>query len=120
MTELLFSYGTLQKEQTQLDLFGRRLTGTPDQLPGYTIREVTITDQKFLATGEDPVQRIVLPSGNINDHIEGTALEVTATELLAADQYEPPGYSRVQVTLASGRQAWIYAADQPSTDNIIS
>jgi hypothetical protein len=113
MPEYLFSYGTLQKEKTQLELFGRKLQGHPDSLPGYSIKEVTITDEKFLATGEDPVQRIVSPSGNKNDSIPGTALEVTVVELVIADRYEPPGYKRVAVTLASGKKAWIYAADQP-------
>lgn len=33
-------------------------------------------------------------------------------ELLIADQYEPPGYTRVKVTLALGKDAWIYEAVQ--------
>jgi hypothetical protein len=110
-TEYLFSYGTLQKEKTQLELFGRKLGGHPDSLPGYSIREMTITDEQFLATGEDPRQRIVLPSENKNDSIEGTVLELTTEELLVADSYEPPGYKRVTVMLASGKKAWIYAAN---------
>ena len=32
---LLFSYGTLQREDVQLTTFGRRLSGTRDELVGY-------------------------------------------------------------------------------------
>ncbi len=112
MTEYLFSYGTLQAEKTQLELFGRVLQVSPDHLPGYTIREVEITDETFLARGENPVQRIVSPSVDKNDMIKGTALSVSMEELLIADRYEPPGYTRVKVILGSGKEAWIYAADQ--------
>jgi len=34
MQELLFSYGTLQKEKVQMELFGRLLTGSNDVLEG--------------------------------------------------------------------------------------
>jgi gamma-glutamylcyclotransferase (GGCT)/AIG2-like uncharacterized protein YtfP len=112
MTEYLFSYGTLQTEKTQLQLFARKLTAHPDHLPGYTIHDVVITDPVFLATGESPNQRIVSFTGKPSDSIPGAALELSEEELLAADQYEPPGYKRVRVVLASGKQAWIYAAGQ--------
>ena len=115
MIEYLFSYGTLQKEKTQLELFRRKLIGHPDHLPGYTIREITITDEIFLARGEDPIQRIVSHSGDPADSIMGMALEVTPEELLAADRYEPPGYTRVKVILGSGKHAWIYVADNTTT-----
>jgi hypothetical protein len=36
-------------------------------------------------------------------------LELTDNELASADAYEPEGYKRVATTLASGRQAWVYA-----------
>lgn len=35
--EYLFSYGTLQKEQFQLELLGKTLTGTKDSLRGYKL-----------------------------------------------------------------------------------
>ena len=110
MHEYLFSYGTLQKENVQQALFGRTLQGTPDVLSGYKVSEVEITDEAFLATGEQSRQRTVTPSSNPNDSIQGTVLELTPEELQAADRYEPAIYKRIQVTLASGRQAWIYSA----------
>jgi hypothetical protein len=36
-------------------------------------------------------------------------LEISDSELVKADQYEPAGYKRVSAVLASGRQAWVYA-----------
>jgi hypothetical protein len=40
------------------------------------------------------------------------AVEVTAEELAVADRYETEAaYHRMSVTLASGRQAWVYCAD---------
>lgn len=108
MKELLFSYGTLQKEKTQLALFGRILYGSPDTLPGYKTDSIEITDESFLSKGEQKHQLTAVPSGNKNQVISGTALELTTEELLAADKYEPAGYTRIKVTLGSGKEAWLY------------
>ena len=40
--------------------------------------------------------------------IAGSALSVNAGDLEAADRYEAADYERVQVSLASGRQAFVY------------
>ena len=40
--EQIFSYGTLQSKEIQMQVFNRRLTGTPDQLLGYTIKDLKI------------------------------------------------------------------------------
>ena len=53
MKEYLFSYGTLQKDKVQLDLFGRLLNGTKDILKGYKLFPIEIKDEKFLAKGEE-------------------------------------------------------------------
>ena len=37
MMELLFTYGTLQLEEVQLQTFGRKLEGKPDALVGYRL-----------------------------------------------------------------------------------
>ncbi|MBK7393213.1 MAG: gamma-glutamylcyclotransferase [Chloracidobacterium sp.] len=106
MSEYLFSYGTLQKAKVQLRLFGRLLNGTKDSLAGYKASKVEITDEAFLAKGEQSVQRTATLSAD--GKIEGVVFELTADELALADTYEPAGYSRVEVTLASGKQAWVY------------
>jgi hypothetical protein len=110
MNEYLFSYGTLQKEQVQLKLFGRLLNGVKDTLPGYKVSPIEITDKAFLSKGEQKNQLTVILTNDKNDRIEGTALEMTPEELLLADKYEPENYKRISVELVSGKRAWIYAA----------
>ena len=110
MKEFLFSYGTLQKEQTQIDVFGRILQGHPDVLNGYKTATVEIKDERFLSKGEQATQQTAIASNNKADCIRGTVFELTEEELLTADGYEPKGYERINVQLASGKEAWIYLA----------
>lgn len=35
----LFSYGTLQYENVQLETFGRKIEGSMDKLPGYLLKK---------------------------------------------------------------------------------
>jgi gamma-glutamylcyclotransferase (GGCT)/AIG2-like uncharacterized protein YtfP len=110
MTEYLFSYGTLQKEIVQLELFGRTLQGSRDILKGYKTVPIEITDKVFLSKGENKEQLTLVHTMNDNDKIEGTALELSKQELFKADEYEPDNYKRTRVKLESGKQAWIYVA----------
>jgi gamma-glutamylcyclotransferase (GGCT)/AIG2-like uncharacterized protein YtfP len=109
MSENLFSYGTLQKDKVQLELFGRLLNGTKDILRDYKIASIEIKDESFLAKGEDKFQLTLIPSKD--DLIEGTVFELSAEELNLADKYEPDNYKRIKVTLQSGKSAWIYVAN---------
>jgi gamma-glutamylcyclotransferase (GGCT)/AIG2-like uncharacterized protein YtfP len=109
MSENLFSYGTLQKDKVQLELFGRLLNGTKDILRGYKIASIEIKDESFLAKGEDKFQLTLIPSKD--DLIEGTVFELSSKELNLADKYEPDNYKRIKVTLQSGKSAWIYVAN---------
>jgi gamma-glutamylcyclotransferase (GGCT)/AIG2-like uncharacterized protein YtfP len=110
MKEQLFSYGTLQKEKTQIELFGRILQGSGDNLRGYRVATIEIKDESFLSKGEQKYQQTAINSKDNNDLIKGTVLEVTEEELLLADKYEPDNYKRVKVMLESGKEAWIYVA----------
>lgn len=110
MTEYLFSYGTLRESRVQNELFGRRLTGSTDRLAGYRLKEIEITDLDFLAGGGDERQRTLIETRESGDSVEGTAFEVTYDELLRVDEYEPSEYRRAEVTLASGKEAWVYLA----------
>ena len=47
-------------------------------------------------------------SGDLSDEIAGTVFEITAQELVAADEYEVADYKRVSVPLKSGISAWVY------------
>ena len=105
MSEFLFSYGTLQKEEVQLKLFGRILKGSSDTLEDYTLFPVEIEDPEFLARGEDKLQKTLFPTGICGDFVEGTVFEVTEDELLVVDRYEPNNFIRMKVVLKSGKKA---------------
>lgn len=111
MKESLFSYGTLQKEKVQIDLYGRILAGSADVLRGYRISTIEITDETFLSKGEGKYQKTLIISGS-SDIVEGTALEITGVELLLSDKYELNTYKRIKVMLESGKKAWIYFATE--------
>lgn len=110
MKENLFSYGTLQKPEVQLKLFGRLLNGTKDTLKGYKSSSIETTDEAFLAKGEEKYQLTLISTNDENDFIRGTVFKVSEEELLTADEYEPIGYERIQVELESGKKAWMYVS----------
>ena len=41
----LFTYGTLQHEDVQENLFGRVLKGTPEKLIGYVLKRIQIEEE---------------------------------------------------------------------------
>ena len=105
---LLFSYGTLQQADVQRATFGRLLSGSADRLPGYAQAMVAIDDPAVVATSGKTYHPIVRHSGTASDGVDGAVFEITDAELANADRYEVAAYKRVGVTLASGRQAWVY------------
>jgi gamma-glutamylcyclotransferase (GGCT)/AIG2-like uncharacterized protein YtfP len=109
-TEFLFSYGTLQQLQVQLDTFGRALAGKADALVGYQLAQVRITDPKVLASSGQEYHPILRYSGESSDQVAGTVFALSAAELAAADSYEVDDYQRVATTLLSGQAAWVYVA----------
>lgn len=108
--EKLFSYGTLQQDQVQLDTFGRRLVGVPDQLVGYLLKGVEIQDAEVIARSGKVVHPIAVFSGHPDDRVSGTVFDITYTELMHSDAYEVNDYARIAVKLASGVLAWAYVA----------
>lgn len=113
MTELLFSYGTLQQREVQLSTFGRVLDGRPDAIAGYELDYVTITDPHVIATSGSDRHPILHPAGRPDAAVAGTVFAVTAAELAAADAYEVDDYRRVAVPLRSGGEAWVYVFAGP-------
>ena len=105
----LFSYGTLRQEAVQLATFGRLLHGVSDELIGFEQSSFEVTDPEFVAASGKAHHAIVAYNGRSDSRVAGTVFEVTDAELASADAYEPAGYSRVLATLASRRQAWVYA-----------
>lgn len=107
---LLFSYGTLQQEAVQLSTFGRRLQGHPDELIGFEQSSLRIEDPEFVAASGKSEHAVVRFNGRSESRVAGLAFEVSEEELARADRYEPAGYKRISTTLASGKEAWVYAA----------
>src|SRR2546421_8858018 len=98
----LFSYGTLQSEAVQLATFGRRLEGKPDQLIGYRITMIPISNHKLMATTGERHHRNIQRTGAASDVVEGTVFTVKTQELEKADEYESTAdYGRVLVRLES-------------------
>ena len=97
-TEYLFTYGTLQKENIQLTVFSRTLSGFIDVLPGYKL-----SDEKVVG-----VYPVMHRSENPADFVHGRVFMCSSKEILEADKYEGPAYKRVKVVLNSGTSAWAY------------
>ena len=107
---LLFSYGTLQLADVQVATFGRLLAGEPDALIGFETGVLTIEDPEFVETSGKADHAIVTFTGKPNSRVPGMVFELSDDELASADAYEPAGYTRISTTLASGKQAWVYAS----------
>lgn len=108
--ELLFTYGTLQLPDVQLDTFGRLVGGDADALPGYRLEWTDIDDERVAQLSGLDKHPILRQTGDAHDRVFGRVLTLTAEELDAADEYEVSLYRRASVTLASGLRAWVYVA----------
>lgn len=101
--EQLFSYGTLQSKEIQMQVFNKILTGTPDQLTGYKLKDLKI-EEEFGMTD----YFVAMPSENMSDFIKGIVYTISTKDLAKADLFESNAYKRVQIKLKSGVIAWIY------------
>ena len=106
--EYLFSYGTLQQNNVQLENFGRILEGSKDVLPRYVVKELEITDEKVLSISNERFHPILFFTNNEKDEVKGTVYKITSTELLKADDYEVDDYERREAILKSGIKSWLY------------
>lgn len=105
----LFSYGTLQQEQVQLATFGRKLDGKKAAVPGYEPAVVKIPDPALVTKFGQSHHDNITATGNPSSSVQGTVFEVTEAELAMADTFEAQfNYQRVNITLASGTDAWVY------------
>lgn len=105
---LLFSYGTLQEKQVQLETFGRILEGTDDFLIGYKLGYVEITDPEVLRKSGQKFHPIIDFTADKNDSVAGVLFEVSNNEIQQADAYEVSDYKRIETTFSSGRKGFIY------------
>jgi len=81
------------------------LHGYPDEISGFGESVIEVDG------GRHPIVTI---TGNVADRVTGTAYEVSESELVVADAYEPEPYERISTTLASGKEAWVYADTRSS------
>jgi hypothetical protein len=109
-TVSLFSYGTLQLASVQAALFGRVLEGRQDSMSGYRQAMIEQTNADVIAKSGTASHPIVISTGAPADKIEGTVFLLTEDELAAADAYEVSDYKRIEVSLESGTNAWVYVA----------
>lgn len=112
----LFSYGTLQFENVQLENYGRTLSGSKDVLNYYKLEQVEITNKEVLTKSKQRFHPIAIPSKNKDDFIEGVIFEITAQELQQTDDYEVSDYKRVLALFESGKKAWIYISTQNTSE----
>ena len=106
----IFSYGTLQDPAVQEAVFGRRLPSLPDELPGFVLDRVRIIDPDVIAKSGSDEHPILRRSSAAGASVMGSALAVALEDVAKADAYEVADYRRIAVSLASGRNAYVYVA----------
>lgn len=112
LDQLLFSYGTLQDEMIQLEIFGRKLIGVADKLYGYRVGQLEIATGNELQASNIRSYPAAVASHQPVDCIAGMVYQLSPEELGLADLYETSAYRRVHIRLESGRWAWVYISDQ--------
>ena len=106
---LLFSYGTLQRDDVQIATLGRLLHGRADTLVGATLARVPIDDPVVTARLGASHHANVVFQGEHTSRVAGMVFEVSDDELVRVDGYEAPfTYARVRARLASGQETWVY------------
>jgi gamma-glutamylcyclotransferase (GGCT)/AIG2-like uncharacterized protein YtfP len=107
----LFSYGTLQEAGVQLATFGRRLDGRRDALVAFESSLVAIDDAEVAARLGKTHHANVVANGDDASRVTGTVFDLTDAELASADVFEHEfAYVRINTTLESGTEAWVYVA----------
>ncbi len=101
----LFTYGTLQNEEVQENLFKRVLKGTPEKLNGFALKNIHLEEE--FGVVQYP---IIVETKNEGDFIDGIVYEISEYELGQADLYEGIHYRRIEVELSSQNKAWAYSA----------
>ncbi|OXG08442.1 gamma-glutamylcyclotransferase (GGCT)/AIG2-like uncharacterized protein YtfP [Flavobacterium araucananum] len=101
--EQFFSYGTLRSKEIQMRVLNKILTGTPDHLISYKLKDLKIEEEFGMAD-----YHVAIASENPADSIKGTVFKISNDDLAKIDLFESNAYKRVQVTLKSGIVAWIY------------
>lgn len=101
--EQIFSYGTLQSKEIQMQVFNKILIGKPDQIVGYVLKALKIEEEFGM---EDYC--VAIPTNDPSDIVPGIVFDISILDLEKADLFESNAYKRVEITLNSGKLAWIY------------
>ena len=110
--ENLFSYGTLQQENVQLENYGRILEGSDDILQNYCLEEIKITDESVIRKSKKKFHPIIYYTGNKTDEVRGKVFKIIPNELIKTDSYEVYDYNRIEVILKSGIKSWVYIGNK--------
>jgi len=82
---------------------GRVVGGLRDALDGFELGPIAIEGRQYRALRPGG-------AGRADTRIEGLVLRLTEDDLAKADAYETAAYARIEVTLISGRRAFVYVA----------
>ena len=104
----LFSYGTLQRRDVQLATYGRPLDGEPDVLVGYRLEVLADRDPDAVRISGTKTHMVARKTFNPANRLAGVVFLLTAEEMAATDSYEGTDYARAELTLESGRRAFVY------------
>lgn len=97
----LFSYGSLQQPAVQLEILGRSLAGTADEIVGF--------ERVLIRRGAKQLSNVIR-NGRADARVAGTVFEIADAELAVVDAYEAgDSYVRTPAALATGGEAWLYA-----------
>ena len=103
-----FSYGTLQQQSIQLEILGKILDGTEDNIEGYCVTQLEINDMSVVKISQNKMHPIIYFTGNKAHKVFGTLFSVTEKDLIKIDSYEVDAYQRVEIYLNSGKKSWVY------------
>ncbi len=104
----VFSYGAFTQTHVHQEVYGRRLTGHLDSLPGYRLKLIGVPEEAA-DTLAIPRQPAAVP-GEPEDLIAGMRYEISEAELAAVEAINSGLFDRVWVKLASGQGAWAFIA----------
>lgn len=110
-TTSVFSYGTFTEPQVHQRVYGRRLSGRLDSLPGYRLKLIGVPGYALDALGRS-TQPAAVP-GRPDDLIAGMRYEISDLELAAIDSVNSGVFERVWVRLGSGKGAWVFVLPGP-------
>ena len=80
-TESLFSYGTLRLPDVQRATFGAELPTSDDELVGWRLGVLRITDPAVVALSGSAEHPILERTDDATDRVAGAVIELTADQL---------------------------------------